>query len=117
MVISCGDVFWLTLRGQGSEPDGRRPVVVVQQDRFNRTALATAVVAAVTTNLRLAAMPGDVILGKGEAGLPKPCVVNVTQLQTVDKSRLAERAGRLGERKRAEVEAGLALVLGSGLAR
>ena len=116
-MISCGDVFWLTLHGQGSEPDGRRPVVVIQQDRFNHTALATVVVAAVTSNLRLAAMPGNVRLGKGEAGFPKPCVVNVTQLQTVDKARLTERAGRLGERRRAEVEAGLALVLGSGLAR
>ena len=111
MVIYCGDVFLLSLRGQGSEPTGRRPVVVVQQVRFNHTLLATVAVAAITSNLRLAAMPGNVRLAKGEAGLPKACVVNVTQLVTVDKERLTERQGRIGARKRLEVEEGLRLLL------
>jgi mRNA interferase MazF len=88
--------------------------VVVQQDRFNHTLLSTAVVAAITSNLRLAAMPGNVRLAKGEAGLPKACVVNVTQLVTVDKSRLTDRLGRLGLRKRREVAEGLALLVGDG---
>ena len=113
MVISCGDVFWLSLHGEGSEPAGQRPVVVVQQNRFNHTALSTAVVAAITSNLRLAMMPGNVRLPKGEAGLSKASVVNVTQLVTIDKARLTERIGRLGLGKQREVAEGLNLVLGA----
>ena len=111
MVIARGDVFWVTLRGQGSEPDGRRPAVVVQHDRFNGSLLATTVIAAITSNLRLAAMPGNVRLGRGEANLPRACVVKVTQLVTIDKTRLTERVGRIGAAKRREVAAGLALLL------
>ena len=111
-MISCGDVFWLSLQGAGSEPAGRRPVVVVQQDRFNHTLLSTVVIAAITSNLRLAMMPGNVRLAKGEAALPKACVVNVTQLVTVDKERLTELQGRVGARKRREIAEGLSLLLG-----
>lgn len=113
MVIEQGDVFWLSLGGAGSEPRGRRPVVVVQHDRFNRSAISTTVVAAITSNRRLAAMPGNVRLKKGEAGLPRPSVVNVTQLATLDKARLTERCGKLPARRLESIIAGLALVLGT----
>jgi mRNA interferase MazF len=85
MVIRQGDVFWLHFQGTGSKPDGRRPAVVVQHDRFNRSAISTSVVAAITSNVRLAAMPGNVRLRKGEANLARPCVVNVSPLGTVDR--------------------------------
>jgi mRNA interferase MazF len=88
-----GEVYWLYFRGEGSEPRGRRPAVVVQHDRFNRSAIATTVVAAVTSNLRLAAAPGNVRVRKGEANLPRSCVVNVSQLLTVDRSRLEHPIG------------------------
>jgi len=90
-----GDVHWLGFAGAGSEPAGRRPAVVVQDDRFNRSAIQTTVVAAVTSNLRLAAKPGNVRLAQGEANLPKESVVNVTQLVTVDRSRLGAPLGSL----------------------
>jgi mRNA interferase MazF len=112
MVISQGDVFWLTLGGVGSEPRGRRPVVVVQHDRYNRSAISTTVVAAVTSNLRLAAMPGNVRLSKGEGGLPRASVVNVTQLATLDKSRLTEHSGKLVIRRIENILDGLGLVFG-----
>jgi mRNA interferase MazF len=107
-----GEVYWLRFGGEGSEPRGRRPVVIVQDDRYNRSAIATTVVAAITSNLRLAASPGNVRLRKGEAGLPRPCVVNVTQLRTVDRSRLAAPLGVLGPRRIQAVVRGLSLVLG-----
>jgi mRNA interferase MazF len=107
-----GEVYWLRFAGQGSEPEGRRPALIVQHDRFNRSAIQTTVVAAVTSNLRLAAMPGNVRLRKGEAGLPRPSVVNVTQLRTIDRERLTGRVGQLGPNRMREVLAGLALVLG-----
>ena len=107
-----GQIYWLYFGGRGSEPQGRRPAVVVQHDRFNRSAIATTVVAAVTSNLRLAAMPGNVRLRKGEAGLPRPSVVNVSQLRTVDRERLTDVVGALSEARTQEVLDGIGLVLG-----
>ena len=107
-----GEIYWLHFSGRGSEPDGRRPALVVQHDRFNRSAIQTAVVVAITSNLRLAAMPGNVRLRKGEANLPRPSVVNVTQMRTVDRDRLTESVGQLAPGRVREVLAGLALVLG-----
>lgn len=112
MVIRQGDVYWLHFFGVGSEPAGRRPAIVVQADHFNRSAINTAVVAAITSNLRLGDMPGNVRLRKGEAGLPRASVVNVSQLRTVDRSRLAERIGSVGDERVAQILRGLALVLG-----
>ncbi|MEZ4273567.1 MAG: type II toxin-antitoxin system PemK/MazF family toxin [Myxococcota bacterium] len=107
-----GAVHWFHFRGSGSEPAGRRPAVIVQHDRFNRSAINTTVVAAITSNLRLAAMPGNVRLAKGEAGLSKPCVVNVTQLRTLDKANLGKKIGSLRTNKRVEVLDGLGVVFG-----
>src|SRR3970040_927265 len=91
-----GEVYWLSFAGSGSEPAGRRPAVVLQDDYFNQSAIQTTVVAAITSNLKLAAMPGNVLLRRGEANLPRPSVINVTQVRTVDRDRLAERIGALG---------------------
>jgi mRNA interferase MazF len=107
-----GEVIWFEFGGEGSEPAGRRPAVVVQDDRFNRSAINTTVIAAITSNLRLAAMPGNVRLRKGEANLPRASVVNVTQLRTVDRSRVGKPLGVLSPARVNEVRRGLALVLG-----
>lgn len=111
MVARQGDVVWVELPPSvGSEPAGRRPVVVLQHDRFNRTQLATTVVVAVTSRLKYAELPGNVRLRKGEAGLPRASVVNVTQIATVDRARLGPRLGSLTSRRLAEVWAGVCLV-------
>ncbi len=107
-----GEVYWLHFRGSGSEPEGRRPAVVVQHDRFNRSAIATTIVAAVTSNLRLGDAPGNVRLRKGEANVPRACVVNVSQLRTVDRARLQDRLGAVSPSRIQQVIDGLALVLG-----
>jgi mRNA interferase MazF len=112
VVIRRGDVHWLHLRGSGSEPAGRRPAVIVQHDRFNRSAINTTVVAAVTSNLRPGTAPGNVRLRAGEAGLSKPSVVNVSQLATVDRSRLGERIGALSATRLRQVLEGLGLLFG-----
>jgi mRNA interferase MazF len=72
----------------------------------------TTVVAAVTSNLRLAQEPGNVRLGKGEANLPRASVVNVTQLLTVDRSRLGPPLGSLRPARVRQITLGLALVFG-----
>jgi len=110
--VRQGEVYWFRFGGSGSEPSGRRPAVVIQHDRFNRSALQTTVVAAITSNLLLAGMPGNVRLKKGEANLPRPSVVNVTQVRTIDRDRLGERIGALTPRRRRDVLVGLALVFG-----
>lgn len=111
-MVAQGEIFWLTSRGSGSEPEGRRPALVVQHDRFNRSLIRTTVVAAITSNLRLAEMPGNVRLRKREAGLDRASVVNVSQIRTLDKSRLTQRVGKLSHGRLDEVLAGLALVFG-----
>ncbi|HKQ70157.1 MAG TPA: type II toxin-antitoxin system PemK/MazF family toxin [Polyangiaceae bacterium] len=107
-----GELYWLRFAGAGSEPDGRRPAVVVQDDRFNRSAIGTTVVAAITSNLRLASMPGNVQLRKGEANLARASVVNVSQIRTVDRSRLDDRIGSLAPARVDQILRGLAIVLG-----
>lgn len=113
-MIRQGEIYWLRFGlAEGSEPAGRRPALVVQHDRFNRSAISTTVVAAITSNLRLGAMPGNVRLRRGEAGLPRASVVNVSQIRTIDRVRLAERVGALGADRMREVLEGLALLLGT----
>lgn len=112
MVIEQGDVVWIDLpRPRGSELAGRRPAVILQHDRFNRSLIATTVVAAITSNLRLAAAPGNVRLRKSEAGLPRPSVVNVSQIATIDRAQILSRAGRLSRARLLEVWNGVRLVL------
>jgi mRNA interferase MazF len=114
VVIRQGEIYWLEFGAAGgSAPAGRRPALVVQHDRFNRSAIATTVVVAVTSNLRLALMPGNVRLARGEAGLSRPSVVNVSQIRTIDRTILRERVGMIGAAKLRQVLAGLALLLGT----
>ncbi len=113
-MIQQGDVYWLDFGpATGSAPAGRRPALVIQHDPFNRSTISTTVVAAITSNLRLAAMPGNVRLSRGDGGLPRASVVNVSQVRTIDRMRLVHRAGRLGASKMREVLNGIALLFGT----
>lgn len=112
MVIQQGDVVWVRFPpARGSAPAGRRPALVLQHDRFNRTRLNTAVVVAITSNLKYGGLPGNVRLLKGEGGLRRPSVVNVTQVATIDRSDIDSVAGRLSRHRLAEVWDGVRLVL------
>jgi mRNA interferase MazF len=114
LVIRQGEVYWLHFgASEGSAPAWRRPALVVQHDRFNRSTISTTVVAAITSNLRLGAMPGNVRLRRGEARLPRASVVNVSQLRTIDRTRLVERVGVLGTSRIRDVLSGLALLFGT----
>jgi len=112
MVIAQGDVFWLNFgvhRGSGS--GFRRPFVVVQNDIFNASRIQTTVLCSITSNLKRAKAPGNLLLRKGEANLPRSSVVNVSQVVTVDKSVLKERIGSLSRQRVLEIVSGLRLVL------
>ena len=107
-----GEIWWATQRRpRESEPGFRRPVLIVQSDAFNRSRIRTVVAAVVTSNLHLAKAPGNVELSAKQSRLPKDSVVNVSQLVTLDKSFLTERAGRIDQKTMQAVEAGLRLVL------
>ncbi|MEN6475707.1 MAG: type II toxin-antitoxin system PemK/MazF family toxin [Syntrophaceae bacterium] len=107
-----GELWWASLPAPAaSEPDFRRPLLVMQSNDFNQSRISTIIAVVITSNLRLADAPGNVLLSKKESGLPKQSVVNVSQLITVDKSIFTEKIGSLGLLKLKEVEAGIRLVL------
>lgn len=113
MVIAQGDVWWAELATpSGSEPGFRRPVVVVQGDAFNRSSIRTVVCVGVTSNLRWAEAPGNVLLESRTTGLRRRSVANVSQIVTLDRDDLTERAGRLPQAKIDLLLAGIDVVLG-----
>jgi len=112
-VTAQGEVWWADLaEPSGSEPGFRRPVVVVQGDAFNRSRIATAVCVTLTSNLRWADAPGNVLLSTRTTGLPKDSVANVSQLVTLDREALTERVGTLPAKTLELVLLGIDIVLG-----
>lgn len=113
MVIAQGEVWWADLPDPaGSGPGFRRPVVVVQGEAFNRSRITTVVCVPVTSNLRWADAPGNVLLPARSTGLPRDSVANVSQVVAVDRALLSERAGRLANRQLHLILAGIDVVLG-----
>ena len=111
MVINQGDVYWIDLvEPIGSEPGHRHPYVVIQNNMFNHSRINTVVFCAVTSNLKRAKSPGNVLLENDEANLPKQSVVNVTQVLTVDKSTLIEWIGMLSEKRVRQILDGVRLL-------
>ena len=107
-----GEIWWADLPPtRGSEPGFRRPVVIVSDDRFNDSKLRTVIVVALTTNLRLGAMRGNVTVPAGPTGLSKPSVANVTQVSAVDRDDLDSRIGRVPSRAMDDIDDGLRLVM------
>ncbi len=112
MTIRQGDVYWIDLgEPEGSEPGYRHPHVVVQNNVFDKSRINTVVVCALTSNLKRADIPGNILLKKGEANLKKDSVVNVSQLVTMDKSDLIERSGALSPVRVNQIVAGLKLLI------
>lgn len=107
-----GDIYWVRFgRAEDSGPAGKRPAVIIQNDLLNRSNIQTTVVTLLTSNLRLAAVPDNVRLGKGVANLPKASVVVASQIATVDKIRLLEKIGTLDQEKLARVLKGCAFII------
>ena len=113
MSIAQGDVWWADLPSpRGSRTGFRRPVVVVQGDAFNRSRIATVVCVPLTSNVKWAAAPGNVLLPPPLTGLPKLSVANVSQIITLNKADLTEREGKLPKRQLESVLSGIDVVLG-----
>ncbi len=111
MVISQGDVFWVELGDPvGSAPGYKHPHVVIQNNLFNQSRINTVVVCALTSNLKRAGAPGNVLLDAREAGLPKRSVVLVSQLFTVDRTQLDEYIGTLSRNRVRQILDGISLL-------
>lgn len=112
MVIRRGEIWWADVGSpRGSAPALRRPVLVICADFVNRSALHTVTVVSLTSNLKWAPAPGNVLIARGTSGLNRDSVVNVTQLQTLDRSALNSRLGKLPRTLMQSVDAGLKRVL------
>lgn len=107
-----GDIYWVRFGpSKDSGPSGKRPAVVVQNDLLNKSKIQTTVVALITSNRKLAQVPGNILLKKGTANLSKTSVVVVSQMATVDKGRLLEKIGTLRDEIQKEVIAGCRWVI------
>jgi mRNA interferase MazF len=108
-----GEIWWATLPApKRSGPGKRRPVLIVQSDAFNASRIETVIAAVITSNLELAAAPGNIMLRRRDTKLSKDSVVNVSQLITLDRSFLTDRLGELPKRLAGALDEGLRLVLG-----
>ncbi len=113
MVIRRGEIWWADLaKPRRSEPGYSRPALIVSADAFNASSINTVLCVVITSNVQLAAAPGNVALSPTASGLPKPSVANVSQLVTIDKSFLFKRVGRLSDKSFRLVEDGMRRVLG-----
>ncbi len=112
MTINQGDIFWIELGDpKRSEPGYRHPHVVIQNNIFNESRINTVVVCSLTSNLKRAEVPGNVLLRKGEGNLPKESVANISQIITVNKSDLLKKIGSLSPSKIKQIIEGFKLLI------
>jgi mRNA interferase MazF len=113
VVIHQGEIWWAELpEPVGSEPGFRRPVVVVQCNRFNQSSIATALCVPLPSNGRLADSPGNFLLSARSTGLPRDSVANVSLVLAVNKRQLVECVGQISQRELALIFIGIDMVLG-----
>jgi mRNA interferase MazF len=108
MVINQGDIYWVRLdEPDGSDPDYAHPYVVIQENIFNHSRISTVVVCALTSNIKQAKAPGNVLLEPGEANLLKQSVVVISKISSVEKTQLGEYIGSLTRLRVDQILAGI----------
>ncbi len=113
MVIAQGEVWWADLAEPiGSAPGYRRPVIILQSDPLNRSQISTVVCVVLSSNLRWSIAPGNVLLTAKQTGLDRDSVANVSQLVTIDKRQLIDRAGKLPRKQMESIFSGVDLIMG-----
>ncbi len=112
MVIKRGQIWWAELpEPVGSEPGYKRPLLIIQSNDFNKSKISTIIAAVITSNIRLTAAPGNILLSTKKSKLPKESVINISQLITIDKSFLTEKISTLPTSIMAKVDEGVRLIL------
>ena len=108
-----GEIWWAEFgMPYGSEVGYNRPVLIVQDDAFNESRIRTIIILPMTTNLRLADAPGNVLIRKKESKLKDDSVVIVAQFYAIDRSRIREKISKISKGTMEKVEVGMKLVLG-----
>jgi mRNA interferase MazF len=107
MPINQGDIYWVSHSDISDMP---HPYIIVQEDDLNHSRTQTVVVGALTSNIQRVSMPGNVLLEAGEANLPKPSVVEVSKVLTLDKAQLGDYIGTLSEQRIGQILAGMRFV-------
>lgn len=111
--MTRGEIWWADFGVPfGSEPGFRRPVLIIQDDEFNRSTINTVVIVPFSTNLALAEAPGNVFFKIGETGLSKDSVLVASQINAIDRRRVLEKISTIEKRSFGEVEDGIRIVLG-----
>ncbi|MDX2140999.1 MAG: type II toxin-antitoxin system PemK/MazF family toxin [Chloroflexota bacterium] len=110
MIIHQGDIYWVQVNELDLETHIAHPHVVLQPTVLNQSRIATLVVCALTTNVRRAHLPGNVLLEVGEANLPRQSIVEVSKVSAVAKAELGEYIGTLSAERLAQIFAGMAFV-------
>ena len=111
-MIQRGEIWWASLpTPSGSQPGFRRPLLIIQANEFNSSRINTVIAVAITSNLRLAQAPGNVLLPAKTSGLNRDSVANVSQVITVDKSFLTEKIGKLKPQLLEAIDNGLRLAM------
>jgi len=111
--MTRGEIWWADFGVPfGSEPGFRRPVLVIQDDEFNRSTISTVVVVPFSTNIALAEAPGNVFVAAIDSGLSKDSVIVNSQITAIDRGRLLERVKEMERRFFGEIEEGIRIVLG-----
>ena len=112
MVVERGEIWWADLpEPKGSMPGYKHPILIIQSDKFNRSELETVIGVIITTNLRLAKMPGNILLLPRQSGLSQDSIVSITQIVSANKSDLLEYVGIISANKMEQIENSLRLVL------
>lgn len=108
-----GQIWWRDLpEPRGSEPGYRRPVLIIQSDIFNHSRIQTVIVAAISSNLDLGNLPGNVLIARRMSGLTRDSVVNISQVFSIDRRFLNDYVGTLPARAQALIDEGLRMILG-----
>jgi len=113
--MTRGEIWWVDLGIPfGSEPGFKRPVIIVQDDAFNESAINTIIVVPLTTNLNLESSPGNAFLNRKETNLSKDSIANISQIVTLDRERFLSKASKLKSKNMKKIEEGIKLVLSLG---
>jgi mRNA interferase MazF len=112
-----GEIWWANLPDDpyGSEPGKRRPVIIIQNDLFNRSDIKTTVCAVITSNMKLSQMPGNITLEKGVSGLDRTSVINFSQIATIDKTRLIEQISMLPKKYIEKINESIRFIFDTGI--
>ena len=111
--MTRGELWWADFGIPfGSEPGYKRPVVILQNDFFNKSKINTTIVIPLTTNLILADAPGNILITKRESKLKKDSVLTISQIEVIDRQRLIEKITKLDRTIFEKIENNILFVLG-----